>query len=540
MSGYTYGQPSYAQNQGYPQHAQHHGQQQQQQQQNRPMGTQVLPDFRGDQYMGEANFDFRKAESMKFPIDRLTESLGTAWYIKARVLEKKDVKQWNNARGSGELLPLTLIDDSGEAIRATFFKEGVKKFHHMLQEGQVYYFGNGRIKPAQKRFSTLPHDYEVSFDESSSVQPIPHADRSAVEIPTVTTANWVSLKAVADVTPGHAIDLRCIIKSVGPCTSIRKKDGSGELQKRSLRVIDNTSPAAYEMTLWDRDAIHFQGTEGETLVSRGTRVGRFLDTVQLTAGQLGVGTDEAADLRNWWDQGGNRQEFETIGAGGAGGSNVTRVGFDQIELQHLGKGKIVEGGRRVSDVIHIRGTIVAVDTKAPYYIACSKPKGMLNPRDNTPMLCNKKLQSDGQVGPGQVFKCPIPDHGTINEPGYRYIAQLRVADHTGRRYMTVFDEAGGKLFGMTATQLAAFSGNNPEAAANCQEFSDVKARLEHSPCTMTLRIKEDEYEGQQRIKIDVLRANVFSNDAKDVNKNLYDEIASLQKDIQRYQQEKMR
>jgi replication factor A1 len=38
-----------------------------------------------------------------------------------------------------------------------------------MVSAQVYVVKGGRIKPANKRFNTLNNDYEITFDESTTV-----------------------------------------------------------------------------------------------------------------------------------------------------------------------------------------------------------------------------------------------------------------------------------------------------------------------------------------------------------------------------------
>lgn len=54
------------------------------------------------------------------------------WTIKARVTNKTPIREWNNARGSGKLFSIDLLDESGE-IRATMFNAECDRFHDMIE-----------------------------------------------------------------------------------------------------------------------------------------------------------------------------------------------------------------------------------------------------------------------------------------------------------------------------------------------------------------------------------------------------------------------
>jgi hypothetical protein len=45
------------------------------------------------------------------------------------------------------------VDDQGTSIDGTFWREAADKYHDLLQEGQVYVFSRGSVKPANKKFS---------------------------------------------------------------------------------------------------------------------------------------------------------------------------------------------------------------------------------------------------------------------------------------------------------------------------------------------------------------------------------------------------
>jgi replication factor A1 len=58
------------------------------------------------------------------------------WTIKARVVQKSDIKTWSNARGEGKLFSVTFMDETGE-IKATGFNEECDRFHNLLEENKV-------------------------------------------------------------------------------------------------------------------------------------------------------------------------------------------------------------------------------------------------------------------------------------------------------------------------------------------------------------------------------------------------------------------
>jgi replication factor A1 len=87
------------------------------------------------------------------------------------ITSKSDIKTWNKPTGSGKLFSIDLLDEEGTEIRATFFKEAVDKWEPMLQPNGVYYFSGGKMKLANKNFTSVKNDYEITFDDKSVIEP---------------------------------------------------------------------------------------------------------------------------------------------------------------------------------------------------------------------------------------------------------------------------------------------------------------------------------------------------------------------------------
>jgi replication factor A1 len=87
------------------------------------------------------------------------------WTIRAKVLDKSNIKTWSNAKGEGSLFSMELLDSSGD-VRCTFFKEGVDKFYNFLEVGRVYTFSGGRLKVANMQYNNCKSQFEIIFDQN--------------------------------------------------------------------------------------------------------------------------------------------------------------------------------------------------------------------------------------------------------------------------------------------------------------------------------------------------------------------------------------
>jgi replication factor A1 len=92
------------------------------------------------------------------------------WRIKARITKKHPKKEWRNAKGSGTLLNIDLMDSLGGQIQATFFKEQADKYNEILQENKVYLFSNGIVKMANQKYSSIKNDYCITLDKNADIQ----------------------------------------------------------------------------------------------------------------------------------------------------------------------------------------------------------------------------------------------------------------------------------------------------------------------------------------------------------------------------------
>lgn len=106
-----------------------------------------------------------------YPIESLSP-YAHKWTIRARVTHKGDMKTWQNAKGTGKLFSVNLLDDTGE-IRGTAFNDTADRLYDIFEEGTVYYISSPcRVTLAKKQFSNLPNDYELQFEKDTEVEKV--------------------------------------------------------------------------------------------------------------------------------------------------------------------------------------------------------------------------------------------------------------------------------------------------------------------------------------------------------------------------------
>ena len=85
------------------------------------------------------------------------------WVVKARVVKKAEMRQWKNAKSSGNLLNFDLVDKEGTMIQATAFNDAAVQMNELLEAQCIYTFKNGMVKLANKRFTSIPNDFCLTF-----------------------------------------------------------------------------------------------------------------------------------------------------------------------------------------------------------------------------------------------------------------------------------------------------------------------------------------------------------------------------------------
>lgn len=121
------------------------------------------------------------------------------WVIKARVTAKSAIRTWSNAKGEGKLFSFDLMDESGQ-IRATAFRDLVDRYYDMIEVDRVYYITKCQLKPANKQYSRLPNDYEMTLNNDTVIQECTDAD----DIPTV-KYNFIPISQIAELENNTAV-----------------------------------------------------------------------------------------------------------------------------------------------------------------------------------------------------------------------------------------------------------------------------------------------------------------------------------------------
>ncbi|TYZ63719.1 hypothetical protein PybrP1_003688 [[Pythium] brassicae (nom. inval.)] len=411
-------------------------------------------------------------------IQSLNPYAGGRWTIKARVTSRAPIKNWTNARGQGKLFSCDLLDAKGGEIRATMFNDAVDRFYELLRPGGVFFFTGGKIKMANRKFSNVNNDYEVSFDQGSEISPAPEDGQ-------ISQMNYAFKKiAMIEELPADTnVDVIGVVRDVGPVSEIMSKAGK-QLYKRDISLVDD-SRAEIKCTMWNEQAREDCASWANNVVAiKGCRVseynGRSISTTAGSSFAVNPTIAEAGHLLNWFNTGGSATPAKSLSAssGGFGGGGVGTFA-ERAVIADI-KGKQLGFGQK-PDYITVKGTVnfIKHDTGV-YYQACTK--------------CQKKVVPDV----AQNFTCE-KCQTSYSACENRYIMSVVVLDHTGSSWTTCFNDQGKVVLnGRTADEIGELRETNPAA------FEAAFKEALFKQYVFRLRIKAENVQEELRVKAGVV------------------------------------
>ncbi|KAH9644803.1 hypothetical protein HF086_007891 [Spodoptera exigua] len=418
------------------------------------------------------------------------------WVIKARVMSKSDIRTWNNARGEGKLFSMDLCDDSGE-IRATAFKNECDKFYDMIQVDKVYYISRCQLKTANKQYTSIKNDYEMTFTANTVVA---ECMEDSSSVPSI-KFEFVPINDIATKNVDTLLDVIGVCKAAADLQELTARSTGKLLKKRELTLVDN-SGGAVVLTLWGKEAESFEGNSNPVIAVKGARLSEFNGSKSLSclaSSMIRQNPDlpEAHKLRGWYDNGGADMEIVNISAraGGYTGGSSEWITFSDAEARQLGSGD-------KGDYFSLLGVLTFTFADNAVYKACPQEQ------------CNKKLV-DQENGLYRCEKC------NREYPNYKYrlLLAANVSDATGDQRITAFNEAAEAMLGRNVAEIGRLF--EYDKTGYTQMFEEVKFKT----FVFKFRTKMETYNDEARLKTTVM--NVQPVDYKDANKRLIASIKTL-------------
>ena len=369
--------------------------------------------------MEEEKIDESKMKGLR-PIKFLT-SYTPNWSIKARITYKKKVKSFKNKKNEDlKLLPLELIDNEGTSISATIYGNSVEEYNEILKEGKCYYFSHGKVKLADKRYTTVNNEYTLIFDELSEIK-LAKDDFSTK----FQEFNFTPIGKVAELPKGTNIDVLGIVKNVGPITTFTRE---GKESSKKVVTIYDESNELISITFW-RDLVNEEISEFQIIGFKSLKVSEYYNKKQLNTTTDTIFKVNPRDNR--------LQILQLMVEKGVIPSELKKTYKEKIsliaEINNPEEQALIDSKGRYFTV---NGTIIYIShEKGFFYIGCNN--------------CRKKVQGD---------KCTNCEKDEGVKLIYNFTIQ--VSDGTSSIWVTVLGSEGEKLVGKTAEDLKTLKDRN--------------------------------------------------------------------------------
>lgn len=410
------------------------------------------------------------------PISSLTP-YQNKWTIKARVTNKTPVRTWSNSRGEGKLFSVNFLDETGE-IRATGFNDAVDKLYDILELNKVFYISKATLKTANKNYSTVNNDYEMTFNPDTTVVP---CEESSSSIPML-QFDFLPIANIENVEKDALIDVIGICKSSGDVQTFVARTSNKEMTKRDIVLVDRSNKEV-NLTLWGADAQKFEGSSNPVVAIKGVKVsdfnGRSLSVAMSSTLQINPDIREAHLLKGWYDREGCNLEVESISSKmGSASGNLSGQWktFAQVNTEQLGMGDKPE-------YYVTKATVVMLRKENCMYMACPTEE------------CNKKV-IDMNNGLYRCEKC----NREFTEFKWRLLLSISLADFTENQWVTCFQEAAEAILGVTAQELGSLKETDED------KFNEVLAEANFKSYIFKLRTKLETYNEESRLKTIVVTA----------------------------------
>jgi len=405
------------------------------------------------------------------------------WTIRARVTNKTPMKEFQKKTGSGtgKLFSVELIDVAGDQIRATAFNEVADKLFNMLEVGHVYLISKGEVRMANKKFTTIPHAYEIMFNSTTVVSAVDE-DASTMSIPSM-HLSFVPIEKIASMEKDELVDVLGVVTEASDVQTLTQKSTGRELVKRTVTLLDNTG-YSIEVTFWG-DLANTDGIAVGTVIAiRTARVGTFNGKSLSTwaSSQVFVSPDipEANKLATWYQENSTSSSVVAISSAGAaggegGGHDETVRTLASVQTDQLGMGTKPDYFTCVACI-----TTIKHDGKISY-TACPK--------------CNTKV-TQGTDAQYYCTKC----NRSMPEAVENYTLRMQIADTTGSMWVTCFRESAlAVMNGREASELMALQTGGNEAEFN-MAFDDAA----HKWFTFRIRASLHNYHEEVRVQYSIL------------------------------------
>lgn len=430
-------------------------------------------------------------------IGELTPYIGK-WIVKGRVTSKSSIREYNNAKGGGKLFNFTLADKTGE-IKVTGFNADCDRLYAYVEPNKVYILGRASVKAADKRYTTA--DFEMTLNSDTILEEVVDS-REASEIP-LAKFNFVSIGSLPNIQANQPVDLMGAIHEVTEVVTIVSRTKNKELKKRGVTIVD-MSRHSIGVALWGEAAESFAGVKGDIFATKAARVNTYAGRSASAGDSVFLNPDipESKKIRNWYANllDCNFTALTQSMDGSQGGGDQWKTLMQMLDLEQT---KIITAsGQQSALYAKVKAMLMAVG-KNPVYKCC--------PTEN----CGKKLV-ETQSGELKCDKC----QQTYSTYKYRYKTDIEISDRSASCWVTLWDDKAEVILHMKPEELEKYM-----KMENKDAYEKIITKPNFSPYIFTLRSRIDNYNQEERVKLQVVNMTPLAPIA--YSKQLIEEIKKM-------------
>lgn len=87
---------------------------------------------------------------------------------------------------------IELKDEYGTCIQGTFFNKHIEVYKDQFVEGKVYSFRHGNVKASNPKFSSIKHQYAITFNSHTVITPLEDDGNIEIDNYSYTTLSEIS------------------------------------------------------------------------------------------------------------------------------------------------------------------------------------------------------------------------------------------------------------------------------------------------------------------------------------------------------------
>lgn len=159
----------------------------------------------------------------------------TDWTIKCRVVVKRPIYTWENAKSKGKLFSMDLMDASAE-VRVTIFQHLVDKFFDKFSQNKIYTISDADIKSANKKYSSLKNNFEIFFNDDTKIE---ECVNDLSSIPKI-SYKFTPISKLKKSEKDRLVTVIGICHEIKTLDEFTSKSSGKELKKKDFTLIDNS------------------------------------------------------------------------------------------------------------------------------------------------------------------------------------------------------------------------------------------------------------------------------------------------------------